>query len=61
MKKSFFLYLAIILLAVSEGFLLYSNSQLKRELAVKDRYLNRIVDGYDAAEKIDELREMLTK
>ena len=61
MKKSHLFYLAIILLAVSEGFLLYSNSQLKRELVVKDRYLNRIVDGYDAAEKIDELREMLTK
>ena len=50
MKKSHLLYLAIILLAVSEGFLLYSNSQLKRELAIKDRYLNRLVDGYDAAE-----------
>ncbi len=50
MKKSFFLYLAIIALAVSEGFLLYSNNQLKKELALKNRYLNRIVDGYDAAE-----------
>lgn len=50
MKKSFFLYLAIILLAVSEGFLLYSNNQLKKEVVLKDRWLNRIGDRYDAAE-----------
>lgn len=50
MKKFHLLYLAIILLAVSEGFLLYSNSQLKRELVLKDRYLNCVMDGYDAAE-----------
>ena len=50
MKKSFFLYLAIIALAVSEGFLLYSNNQLKKEVALKDRWLNHIGDRYDAAE-----------
>lgn len=50
MKKSFFLYLAIIALAVSEGFLLYSNNQLKKEVVLKDRWLNHIGDRYDAAE-----------
>ena len=50
MKKSFFLYLAIAALAVSEGFLLYSNNQLKKEVALKDRWLNHIGDRYDAAE-----------
>jgi hypothetical protein len=50
MKKSFFLYLAIIALAVSEGFLLYSNNQLKKEVILKDRWLNHIGDRYDAAE-----------
>ena len=50
MKKTFFLYLAIIALAVSEGFLLYSNNQLKKEVSLKDRWLNHIGDRYDAAE-----------
>lgn len=50
MKKNLILYLAIILLAVSEGFLLYSNHQLKKEVALKDRFLNHISDRYDAAE-----------
>ncbi len=50
MKKTFFLYLAIIALAVSEGFLLYSNNQLKKEVVLKDRWLNHIGDRCDAAE-----------
>jgi len=50
MKKSLILYLAIALLAVSEGFLLYTNHQLKKEVALKDRFLNHISDRYDAAE-----------
>ncbi len=50
MKKNLILYLAIALLAVSEGFLLYTNHQLKKEVALKDRFLNHIGDRYDAAE-----------
>lgn len=50
MKKSLILYLAIVLLAVSEGFLLSSNHQLKNEVALKNRFLNHIGDRYDAAE-----------
>lgn len=49
MKKSIAILL-VASLAVSEVFLLYTNSQLKRELALKARYLDRIVDRYDAAE-----------
>ena len=50
MKKNLILYLAIAALAVSEGFLLYTNNQLKKEVVLKDRFLNHISDRYDAAE-----------
>lgn len=50
MKKNLILYLAIILLAVSEGFLLYSNSQLKKEIILKNHHLEYLGDRRDAAE-----------
>ncbi|MBR4327278.1 MAG: hypothetical protein IKP73_17330 [Bacteroidales bacterium] len=50
MKKRALIILIVAALAVSELFLLFSNNQLKREVAIKDRYLDQIVDGYDAAE-----------
>ena len=50
MKKSILLWIALVVVILSEGFLLYTNHQLKKELAIKDRFLNHISDRYDAAE-----------
>ena len=50
MKKSLFLYVAIAFLAVIVGDLLYFNHQLKKEIALKDHWLDYINDRYEAAE-----------
>lgn len=49
-KQTIVLCLAIALLAISEGFLLYTIHQLKKEIVLKDRCLDHISDRYDAAE-----------
>lgn len=50
MKNSILLWVVVFVVIISEGFLLYSNNQLKKEVVLKDRFLNHISDRYDAAE-----------
>ena len=50
MKNSILLWVVVFVVIISEGFLLYSNNQLKKEVVLKDRWLNHIGDRYDAAE-----------
>ena len=50
MRTNIFLWVVISIVVITEVYLLYTNRKLSSELAVKDQFLNRILDHCDAAE-----------